>query len=40
MLGNRQYCYPLTVTDYASRYLICCEDLENTREAQAITVFE
>ena len=22
MLGNRQYCYPLTVTDYASRYLI------------------
>jgi putative transposase len=21
MLGNHQYCYPLTVTDYASRYL-------------------
>ena len=40
MLGNRQYCYPLTVTDYASRYLICCEGLESTREAQAITVFE
>jgi transposase InsO family protein len=40
MLGNKQYCYPLTVTDYASRFLICCEGLENTREAQAITVFE
>jgi hypothetical protein len=40
MLGNKQYCYPLTVTDYASRYLICCEGLENTQEAQAITVFE
>ena len=40
MLGNRQYCYPLTVTDYASRYLICCEGLESTKEAQAITVFE
>ena len=40
MLGNKQYCDPLTVTDYASRFLICCEGLENTREAQAITVFE
>lgn len=40
MLGNKQYCYPLTVTDYASRYLICCEGLESTKEAQAITVFE
>jgi putative transposase len=25
-LGNKQYCYPLTVTDYSSRYLIACED--------------
>ena len=25
LLGNRQYCYPLTVTDHASRYLLCCE---------------
>lgn len=40
MLGNRKYCYPLTVTDYASRFLICCEGLESTREAQAFTVFE
>jgi putative transposase len=40
MLGNKQYCYPLTVTDYASRFLICCEGLESTKEAGAFTVFE
>src|SRR5713101_4669572 len=22
MLGNRRYCYPLTITDFASRYLL------------------
>jgi transposase len=26
-LGNGQYCYPLTVTDHASRYLLLCEAL-------------
>ena len=40
MLGNKQYCYPLTVTDYRSRYLIACDALETTREEYAITVFE
>jgi transposase InsO family protein len=39
-LGNRQYCYPLTVTDHASRYLLMCEALESTREDTAITAFE
>lgn len=34
-LGNRQYCYPLTVTDHASRYLLCCEALSSTREDYA-----
>ena len=24
-LGNQRYCYPLTVTDHASRYLLLCE---------------
>ena len=24
MLGNKNYCYPLTITDYSSRFLICC----------------
>jgi len=39
-LGNGQYCYPLTVTDHASRYLLLCEALQSTREAPAITAFE
>src|SRR5215467_8987831 len=30
-LGNGRYCYPLTVTDHASRYLLLCEALESTR---------
>jgi len=40
LLGNRQYCYPLTVTDHASRYLLCCEALSSTCEDYAFTVFE
>jgi transposase InsO family protein len=39
-LGNAQYCYPLTVTDHASRYLLLCEALESTREDSAIAAFE
>jgi putative transposase len=40
MLGNRQYCYPLTITDYRSRYLIACDGLASTRSDFAFTVFE
>ncbi len=40
LLGNRQYCYPLTVTDHASRFLLTCEALSSTREEYAFTVFE
>ncbi len=40
MLADRRYCYPLTVTDFASRYLIACEALSTTKEAYAFTVFE
>jgi len=39
-LGNRKYCYPLTVTDYSSRYLFACEALESTKEMLAFSVFE
>lgn len=39
-LGNGSYCYPLTVTDQVSRYLLCCEGLENTSEDPAQNVFE
>ena len=40
LLGNRQYCYPLTITDYHSRYLLSCEGLESTKEPHAFAVFE
>ncbi|MEC8858810.1 MAG: IS481 family transposase [Pseudomonadota bacterium] len=40
LLGNQRYCYPLTITDYRSRYLLACEALESTREKDAFTVFE
>jgi transposase InsO family protein len=39
-LGNRRYCYPLTVSDHASRYLLLCEALESTREDLAFTAFQ
>ena len=39
-LGNGRYCYPLTVTDHASRFLLLCEALESTREHTAVTAFE
>ena len=40
MLANRQYCYPLTVTDFASRFLLTCEGLENNSEIFAFSIFE
>ena len=40
MLADKRYCYPLTVTDFASRYLICCEALATTKAMYAFTVFE
>jgi putative transposase len=40
MLGNRRYCYPLTLTDFVSRYLLVCEALATTQEQFAFTVFE
>jgi putative transposase len=40
MLADRRYCYPLTITDFASRYLIACEALSTTKEAYAFPVFE
>lgn len=38
-LGNRQYCYPLTVTDQASRMILLCEALESTRDLPVIEAF-
>ena len=40
MLGNKRYCYPLTISDFSSRYLMTCEALETTKEEYAFEVFE
>jgi putative transposase len=40
MLADRRYCYPLTISDFASRYLLACEALGSTKESYAFTVFE
>lgn len=40
LLGNHHYCYPLTITDYSSRFLLACEALETTKEPFAFTTFE
>jgi transposase InsO family protein len=39
-LGNKAYCYPLTVTDHASRFILLCEALPSTREVLAFQAFE
>jgi transposase InsO family protein len=40
MLGDKRYCYPLTVSDYASRYLLLCEAMESIKEQGAFIAFE
>jgi len=40
LLGNEQYCYPLTISDYSSRYLLGCEGLASTCSDFAFSVFE
>jgi putative transposase len=32
MLAIKRYCYPLTVTDHASRYLLLCEAMDSNQE--------
>jgi hypothetical protein len=39
-MGNGRYCYPLTVTDHASRFILLCEAIESTSEDLASTAFE
>lgn len=39
-LGDKTLCYPLTVTDLYSRYIIGCEALEGTEAKPAWEVFE
>ena len=40
LLGNKRYCYPLTVTDHASRFLLLCEALESNKEDSAFRALE
>jgi transposase InsO family protein len=40
MLGDKRYCYPLTVTDHASRYLLLCDAMESNMERPAFTAFD
>lgn len=37
--GDGRYCYPLTVTDQASRMILLCEALESTKELPVIEAF-
>ena len=37
--GNGRYCYPLTVTDQASRHIMMVEAHENTKEINALEAF-
>lgn len=39
-LRNGRYCYPLTMTDAYSRWLLTCEGLDDTKGAGAQAVFE
>lgn len=39
-LGNRRRCYPLTVSDHYSRYLLSCEALERTQAPAVMPVLE
>jgi len=40
MLADSRYCYPLTITDFSSRYLLACEALDSTSTSGAFDVFE
>ena len=39
-LLNKNYCYPLTLTDYASRFLLTCQALDGTAMGPSFPVFE
>ena len=39
-LGNGRYCYPLTVSDQTSRFVLLCEAHESTKEVNALSAFQ
>ncbi len=40
MLADKRYCYPLTITDFSSRYLFAVDALQTTKQQYAFSVFE
>jgi len=40
LLGNHQYCYPLTIVDHVSRYLLACDAFLSTEQEHTRRVFE
>jgi putative transposase len=39
-MGNKEYCYPLTLSDFVSRFLFTCESLPSTEESPCFPVYE
>jgi len=39
-MGNNNYCYALTVSDFASRFILSCEALSSTKASLCFVVFE
>jgi putative transposase len=39
-MGNDVYCYPLTLSDFTSRYVLSCEALSSTKAGPCFPVFE
>lgn len=39
-MGNQKYCYPLTITDQRSRFLLACEGLERIDQYRCMNIFE
>jgi putative transposase len=39
-MQNQNYCYPLTLSDFASRYLFTCESLSSVEESPCFSIFE
>jgi putative transposase len=39
-MRNGNHCYPLTLSDFVSRYLFTCEALESTAERPCFSIFE
>jgi putative transposase len=40
MLADHRYCYPLTISDFATRYLLSCDALDTTKTPLAVAIFE